>query len=93
MIFKFDHWSVVNWAVTVVSLFVIVEFTELVSDLLNFFVVIVLLTVFIVVSTHAGIVLHTSDFLSSQETSEISLDLNDESQLLNCIVSDFSIIT
>merc|ERR1712166_1134565 len=61
MIFKFDHWSIVNWAITMVGFF-------------------------IVVSTHSCVVLHSSNFLSGQESSEICLDFNDKSQLLHCIV-------
>merc|ERR1711957_702326 len=48
VILKLDHCSVFNGLFTMVGLFIVVEFSELISDLLNLFVIIVLLAFFIV---------------------------------------------
>ena len=86
MVFELYHWSVLYWVVASIGLLMVIEFTKLFSDLLNFLVIIILLdfTVLVVcISTHAhaSIYLHCSDSLSSQETSNVGLDLDQESQL------------
>jgi len=72
-----------------VSFFIVIELSELLSDLLNFWVVIILLNLSILVvliSTHAhpGVDLHSSNPFPSQISSDIGLNLDEQSHLLGC---------
>ena len=86
MVLELYHWSILDWIVSSICLLMVVKLTKFLSDLLNFLVVVVLLNLTILVvrittHSHAGIYLHGSDSLSCEETSDISLDLDQESQL------------
>ena len=64
MIFKEVLWSGFNWGGALIWVIVVVEGTEFVSDMLDLFVIVILLIDVKVEANHAGVVLESFCLLS-----------------------------
>jgi hypothetical protein len=87
MVFKLYHRSIRNCVFSVICLLIVVELSKLFSNLLNFWVVIVLLNLTILVvlisaEPHSCVNLHCSDLLPGQEPPYVRLNLNKQCHLL-----------
>lgn len=87
VVFQLDHGTVLSHKVPVIWFFVIVELSELFSDLLNLGVVVVVGDLdairVVVTMAHSHIHLCYANFLSGQVASYRCLHLDDESELLH----------
>ncbi len=86
MILKYDHVSVFNGFVVDVGICFIVEVVEFILLLLDYLVVIILLTVIKVMSSHTGTGHALSNLLSGDESSEVSLNFNDQSNFIHGVI-------
>jgi hypothetical protein len=86
VVLKSDLWSLLNWFGTWVGLVFVVEVSELSQDVLDLGVVVILLSVIKLLVSHTGMCHSLSNLLSGDETSEVSLDLDDQSNFFHGVV-------
>jgi hypothetical protein len=86
VVLKSDLCSLLNWFGTWIGLVLVVEVSELSQDVLDFGVVVILLSVIKLLVSHTSMSHSLSNLLSGDKASEVSLDLDDQSNLFHGVV-------
>jgi len=85
VVLQLDHGPVFDRVLAVITLLIVVELTELLSDLLDLGIVVIFLHLGVrIILVHAHVDLRNANLLSCEISPNCGLDLNDQSKLLHC---------
>jgi len=85
VVLQLDHGPVFDRVLAVITLLIVVELTELLSDLLDLGIVVIFLHLGVrIILVHAHVDLRNANLLTREIAPDCGLDLNDQSKLLHC---------
>jgi len=85
VVLKLNHGPVFDRVLAVITLLIVVELAELLSDLLDLGIVVIFLHLGIrIILVHAHVDLRNANLLTREIAPNSGLDLNDQSKLLHC---------
>jgi len=85
VVLQLDHGPVFDRVLAVITLLIVVELTELLSDLLDLGIVVIFLHLGVrIILVHSHVDLRNANLLTREIAPDCGLDLNDQSKLLHC---------